>query len=208
MSESVRKCGSRKILGLYMVCDNQLRFECKQLPYIIERCPSCGGGIKFGRGLEKIIPKKLFERAQDCQCVINKICPFKTDTIALLGWVGEQFYTPQSFTEEAGRLGVSKRISAVPRGLQLGKTWIFLGHPKAGFKDSHSIPAVFYLFKPSRIEKIVTEADFKDNEKMDILRKQGITPVAVQDTEEHRGTAYDKPKEKTTQSKINETVEI
>ncbi len=207
MPETSRKCGMRKIDGIYMVSDAHIGIECKMLPYIIERCPTCGGGIKFGRGFEKIIPKHLFELAKDCQCIISQSCPLRTDTIGLLGWVGDKFYSPQSFTDEASLLGVSKRISAVPRGLQLGKTWCFLAHKQAGFKDNHSVPAVFFMFKPSRIEKIVTEADFKDTEKMDKLRKQGITPVPVTDTEEHHGTVYDKPKDRTTQTKIIERFE-
>ncbi len=205
MSEQKRGCGYRKINGLYMVGEG-LSLDCKQLPYILEICPCCSAGIKQSMGFTWVQPNLMFPKAKDCFCII-KDCPLKQDTKAGLLWVGNKFYNPQSFIEEAYKMGISKRIGAVPRNFQIGKTWVFLGHPKAGFKDNHNVPAIFYVFKPSRIEKIVTEMDFKDTEKMDKLRKQGITPVPVTDTEEHHGTVYDKPKYKTTQIKINERFE-
>lgn len=206
--EQKRGCGFRKVGGLYFVGDG-LAFNCKQLPYIMEVCPCCSSGIKQSRGYTWVQPNLMFPKAKDCSCIISE-CPLKQDTKAGLLWTGEKFYTPESFIEEANKMGISKRIGAVPRNFQLSKTWIFIGHPKAGFKDNHKVPAIFYVFKPSRIEKIVTEADFKDTEKMDKLRKQGLTPVPVEDSEIHHGNVYDdKNKEtKTTQSSIIQNLDV
>ena len=47
-------------------------------------------------------------------------------------WIGEQHYkTPQEFMREAAKMGVSRRITAVPRDFEIGETWVLLGHRKA-----------------------------------------------------------------------------
>jgi hypothetical protein len=47
-------------------------------------------------------------------------------------WIGEQHYkTPEAFTREAAAMGVSRRITAVPRDFEVGETWVLLGHRKA-----------------------------------------------------------------------------
>lgn len=47
-------------------------------------------------------------------------------------WIGEQHYkTPQDFMREANTMGVSRRIVAVPKGFEVGQTWVLLGHRKA-----------------------------------------------------------------------------
>jgi len=71
-------------------------------------------------------------------------------------WVGEKFYTPDSFRVESKRYGVSKRIADIPSWLVLGETWVFLAHPKYpvlkhGLAVDHK-PAIFSAFKPDRVE--------------------------------------------------------
>ena len=47
-------------------------------------------------------------------------------------WVGEKFYpTPQDFCAEAEKMGISRRIPAVPNDFVLGETWVWLAHRKA-----------------------------------------------------------------------------
>jgi hypothetical protein len=47
-------------------------------------------------------------------------------------WVGVQHYkTPGEFMSEAARMGVSRRITAVPKDFKVGETWVLLGHAKA-----------------------------------------------------------------------------
>ena len=51
-------------------------------------------------------------------------------------WIGEQFYpTPGEFTREAEELGISRRISAVPRDFKLGETWVLFAHRKGATCD-------------------------------------------------------------------------
>jgi hypothetical protein len=46
-------------------------------------------------------------------------------------WIGEEFYkTPEDFNREAGEMGISRRITSIPRGYEIGKTWVFLAHRK------------------------------------------------------------------------------
>ena len=57
-------------------------------------------------------------------------------------------------------------------------------------------PGIFLVFKPQRIEQIVTEAQSRDTEFIDGLAKRGITPVVVPDDDpDHQGTVYDKDRE-------------
>ena len=52
--------------------------------------------------------------------------------IDMLMWVGVSNYsTVMSFTREAVRLGVSKRVAQVPVGVKLGKSLMFLAHDEA-----------------------------------------------------------------------------
>jgi len=106
-------------------------------------------------------------------------------------WVGKSFYTTKEFVKEAEKMGVSCRIASVPRGLKLGETIVYFAHIEAGetwidtegelFKERpEKCPAIFYAFKPSRLEKIITKSQATPEE-IDKLEKSGITPVIVPD---------------------------
>jgi hypothetical protein len=113
-------------------------------------------------------------------------------------WIGEQHYkTPREFMVEAARMGVSRRITAVPREFVIGETWVLLGHRKAiekacpdcgdGVADPECpvcegegfifIPGVITAFKPSAVEYVV-KGDETDEE-VEALEKRGLTPVKV-----------------------------
>ena len=128
------------------------------------------------------------------------------DRVGLL-WIGAQFYpTANAFLFEVGRMGISRRIRAVPRGFKLGEHWVFLAHPKcirmsvsvidADASDAEETtwtPGIFRIFRPTAIEKIVTQSEFDDEAAMAELREQGITPVPVGDNDKnHQGSVYDK----------------
>jgi hypothetical protein len=113
------------------------------------------------------------------------------DKVGLL-WIGAEYYaTPQDFLAEAHKMGVSRRIKAVPRGFKVGEHWVFLAHPRLkqvnvveGYGDDAQakveyIAGVFQVFKPTGIEKIVTDVQAKDHAEMQKLRDAGITPVIV-----------------------------
>lgn len=202
MIEPKRHCGDRKIGGIYFRNDPKDYLSCISLPYNVGVCPCCFEGIKFSRGYKWIVPNKLFINIEDtCSgfikstCPIKNDCPLKTKEKSGILWVGNQFYTPEAFIEEAIQYGVSKRISAVPNNFKIDKTWVFLSHKSAGIdpKTNKKVPAIFYVFKPTRIEKIVSETQYKDQEEMDKIRAKGITPVVVADDDyDHRGSAYDR----------------
>lgn len=51
-------------------------------------------------------------------------CPLATKLFGKAGllWIGEQYYKPpRDFITEADRLGVSRRIGAIPRQFEIGK---------------------------------------------------------------------------------------
>ena len=92
-------------------------------------------------------------------------------------------------------MGISRRIPAVPRDFELGKTFVFLAHPKVRESaNGEWIGGVFRIFKPDRIEKIITATQAQDETEMNRLVEAGITPVIVLDDDrDHQGTVYDKP---------------
>ncbi len=198
--EAPRGCGYRKTNGLYLVSSGEGEPCCK-LPFLFEQCPSCGGGVKQSRGFTWIDPRPWL----DGGCLSRNwlICP-AADPAKLgercgLLWVGERFYaTPKDFNNEANTMGISRRIAAVPKGFEIGKTFVMLAHPKAVHTDDGFKPGVFRIMLPSTIEKIVTTSQARDEEAMAKLREQGIQPVVVPDDDpDHQGSVYDDAEEET-----------
>ena len=166
--EAKRGCGYRKQNGLYLV-GGGLSAPCDRMPFPLERCKTCGGGIKFTRGPQWLQPD-FFEshpRQEHCACThgsmggpcsvcghphqIDYPCSeFRAKHLSsldcrdesacpvcrnredfgphLLLWIGRAHYSPESYLEEGRRLGVSRRLSAMPKGLVLGETWVLLAH--------------------------------------------------------------------------------
>jgi hypothetical protein len=171
------------------------------LPIELHVCPTCNGGIKQTRGWQWIDPQPWLTGGCDHT---EQACPAANpeqlgERVGLL-WIGAQFYpTPASFMAEAMVMGVSRRIAAVPRGLELGKTWVFLAHPRIkeitdpSTGETQWIGGVFRIFRPERIEKIITEMQARDAASMAKLADAGIAPVMVPDDDrDHQGTVYDK----------------
>ncbi len=186
--EPKRGCGYRKVGGLYL-CGSGIQVECDRLPFPIEYCPTCGAGIKFTRGFTWIDWDEFVGYHEDCKDEYS-MCYMCAPNIhpqpyGLL-WVGESFYSPESFIKEAIEMGVSKRIPFIPKELKLGETVVLLAHKKAittpSFEGVGEIPGVFYAFKPQAIEMLVYEAELTD-EKEEKLEKRGITPISVPDND-------------------------
>jgi len=191
--ERKRGCGFRRVGGLYLVGEG-LAEDCDRLPVSLSVCPACGQGIKFSRGWTWIEPDQLLngDHYIDHKLCLDHKCPicrphYLKPRAGLL-WVGEKFYTLGTFLQEAKEMGVSKRIHCVPRDFILGETWVLLAHIKGAIVPDPNndvfpveVPAIFYAFKPQRIEKIVPESQTKDEKEMARLKKRGITPVAVPD---------------------------
>jgi len=197
MPEGQRGCGYRKVGGLYL-CSDGVWVSCDRLPMPVLSCPVCGGGIKFSRGMSAILPKPLFgdHNSIHCTCDFKCFCCYPKDELAYLMWVGEKFYTPQSFMLEAQSMGVSKRISALPKKFKLGETVVYLAHKKAiiprvevqvegdegeqvaAFNEGKPQPGIFSVFIPQRVEMPIWEHDATP-EFLEALGKRGITPVIV-----------------------------
>jgi len=214
--EAVRGCGYRVVGGLYL-CGEYIPVPCDRLPYRLDTCPACGGGIKVSRAFTRIIPLQLFGYHQPCEDSIRPcmMCD-PTEDPAFIMKVGERHYPqPADFVQEGLDLGVSKRIPFIPKELEIGKTVIYLAHPKAcvvresvalqqamalvGGGDGESREqlldaekverkmGIFGAFRPQRIEKLIWQKDATPEE-MESLRKRGITPVIIKDGDpDHKG---------------------
>lgn len=124
-------------------------------------------------------------------------CPLcRPSEKAFIMWVGSE-YTETSFIQEAERLGVSKRIPAIPKELVIGRDWVYLakqymipgtgqfwmpetpntnnGHARKGWG-----PGIFYAFRPQRIVRIITESQAAEG-LVQQLQEQGIEAVVVPD---------------------------
>jgi hypothetical protein len=132
--EAKRGCGYRKVGGLYLV-GGGLSAPCDRMPYPLERCPTCGGGIKFTRGPQWLQPGFFSHHESDSgDCTDSAPCPVCQTPYhhdfgpLLLLWIGRKHYTPEAYLHESRELGVSRRLSAMPKGLVLGETWVLLAH--------------------------------------------------------------------------------
>ena len=134
--ERKRGCGYRKVDGLYLI-GGLISAHCDRLPIPLEVCPTCGGGVKVGRGFTKINAFKLWgDHDKEWPICTDKLRPCMVcdpvDDVAFIMRVGEKFYpTPKDFVNEGIELGISKRIAFIPDDLVIGKTVIFLAHIKA-----------------------------------------------------------------------------
>jgi hypothetical protein len=227
--EQKRGCGYRKVGGLYLVSGGA-GVPCDRLPIELSVCPCCHGGIKQSRGWTWIDVAMLVGGDHGVPCLDLGFCPLCHDVKQLgkagLLWIGEKFYpTPADFDREGVAMGISRRISAIPRNFKVGETWILLAHPKvvpgtivdqenlAGFGDQVAAgtmteaqaisyatknvfkPGIFKVWRPSRIEKICKESE-RGTEAIAELEKKGITPVFVPDDDkDHMGSVHDKAEE-------------
>jgi hypothetical protein len=133
--EARRGCGYRKVGGLYLVSDGR-GVVCDRLPILLEVCPTCGHGIKQALGWTWVDPAAIVGGVH-ANCADEFACPLCMaphelgDRAGLL-WIGAKFYKyAEAFDREAAELGVSRRISAIPRGFKMGETWILFAHPRA-----------------------------------------------------------------------------
>ena len=187
-AEARRGCGYRKVGGLYLAADQTTGLHCCKIPFDLTVCPTCHAGIHPSRGWTWIDPRPFLDGP--CKAARSELhCPLKSvagnvGTKAGLLWIGAEHYpTPADFQIEVARMGLSRRIKAVPRGFEIGD-WVLFAH-RRGRKDWVDptnykwVAQVFLAVQPSRIEKIVTDIEAKDLDAMATLEKRGITPVIV-----------------------------
>jgi len=180
--DQIRGCGIRQ-KGLYLV-GGQLSSPCGKLPIPLDNCPTCNCGIKFSRAPRWVSPEILRLDRFGCEYNFCGSCTFsssqKDDMILIC--IGKKFYpTPQDFLMEAREQGISRRIPAIPKGFEPGKTRILLAHPECSFEVSGEWTkglGVIGSFVPHAIEYVV---DGKESDKeLSNLIKRGVTPVSVE----------------------------
>jgi hypothetical protein len=181
-NEAARGCGTRKVGGLYMV-DFETDFSpCGKLPLAMPVCPTCCQGIKPARQFVWIDADAILAPAVEAECQnpdCSKGCPLSNASNkfgrAGLLWVGEKFYpTPADFMMEASAQGISRRVNFVPRGFEIGKSWVLLGHIRAAGPKT---PGIFTMFRPKAIDIV---CDGSEGEKeIDDYISRGITPVTL-----------------------------
>lgn len=190
--EARRGCGYRRAgpggFGLYLMGAFGGQ-PCERLPYPVVRCPTCGHGIKHSRSWTWVDPREFFQGPPLCHATgdihDHGRCPlcspevvFRPDDAdaekptaepAGLGliWIGEKHYpTWTDFAVEAARMGVSRRLPAVPKGFVPGTTWVALVHPKgrmtAPARNGNAAeyePAICHVFRPHGFDLVVETDD-------------------------------------------------
>lgn len=203
--ESARGCGFRRAGGIYLVAGG-MGEPCERLPVLLECCSACGSGIKQTRSMRWMKPEILLNAAKACDfnpghCTRCVVCQpvllersaVPKDKVALL-WIGEQHYkTPQDWTREAMHMGVSRRIASIPKELVVGKSYVFVAHPKAvavptkvkkeGDLVEHEEivmkPGIFHAFVPHAIEVVVTPSMKKEKWVNEMVEKHNVKLVEV-----------------------------
>lgn len=202
--ERERGCGYRKPGGVYLCDDGPLGF-CGKLPLELRACPTCSQGIKPARGWTWVEPIPLFEH-ETCYSDLPSTCErcilggqLHTLERAGLIWIGEQYYkTPEEFSQEVAQMGFSRKLPCIPRDFKVGETWVLVAHRKALHRTCDECgglfypvcqtkacekgqiytPAIFGVYRPTRIEKVVSGDE--TDEEIDRWVKQGIIPVKIQ----------------------------
>jgi len=188
--ESERGCGYRQEGGQYLM-GGSVEIPCGFLPIELTICQCCNQGIKPTRGFTWIFGE--FFRQHQCAEKKCKQCEpfFEVDPFDKLGliWIGEKYYpTPEDFMRETVSMGMSRRIPAVPKGFEMGETWVMFAHRKViqkepaivgedGLLQFEFTPAIFSCCKPDRIEYIVRKKDTK--KKLKKLEDRGIKLMEV-----------------------------
>lgn len=190
--ERRRGCGFRRP-GFYLRSLGLGR-DCGKLPIPLDVCPTCHGGIKPSRGWTWVNGAEL---VKDRICVTDANgnhcagCVLATKSTGLvrvgLLWIGEKYYTPQSWLAECHEMGVSRRLPGIPKGFKIGETWVFAAHRKAVAhvefgKNTTYAPGIFHIFKPTEIEYVVGKKEGK--KKLAKLVERGIKLVKVIPVEE------------------------
>lgn len=201
--EEKRECGFRKPakdgVGVYLRGPAEGQ-ECERLPFVLESCPCCGGGILPSRGFTWINPMVIFDPYQEprCTAIYNHehdpnhdhercwVCnPELLGSKAGLIWIGEKHYpTPQSFIEEAHRMGISRKIAAIPNGFEVGTHAIFLAHRRLWTKldekgNKVDVAGVFMAFKPTHIDLVIDDPDKVPDKAIEIAKRLGPDRVRI-----------------------------
>lgn len=198
-SEGRRGCGWRKEGGMYLMSDGPSR-ECGRLPIPCVTCPCCGRGIKQARGWTWVDGDEILRASPECPlrgkptceaCAIHDLVRHGIGMVGLI-WIGERYYpTVRHFQKEAEKMGISRRMSAIPRDFKLGETYVLLAHANAILKHPPEMggeieyePGIFRIFKPERVEIVVSGEE--SDEVIEGYLKRGLTPVRIERIEDEQ----------------------
>lgn len=182
--EKRRGCGYRTSgaggVGIYLM-GSLFGEACERLPFPLTPCEECARrGLKcqmaFSRAPTWIEPEKLFAVDIDPMCWLSPnptrefdghhhnhcpMCsPWKFPERGLLIWVGRGHYSTSSFNREAMEMGVSRKLTSIPRGFKIGEHWVYLAHPDAIVRFGEKPSAgVFRVFRPSHIDLVIDDPD-------------------------------------------------
>lgn len=176
--EGPRGCGRRKQGGTYLVSDGPGRL-CGRIPFPLENCPTCNHGIKLIRSWTWITIKPILDSLPDCiysrstgsapcwSCPLHLV----SGRVGLLT-VGSRFYAmPADFMAEVEKMGLSRRIPAVPKDFVLGSTWVMLAHRQAiarpclSGRDRHdALELSFGQMVEADMEKVMGPIGYKAQE--------------------------------------------
>lgn len=198
--EDARWCGYRSPakngLGLYLIGSGDFE-PCERLPFPLEVCPCCGAGVKPARSFTWISPPKLLDpwTAQPlcCEVVGDVIDGLEHDhakcamcnPIVVAGeeagllWIGEKFYKrADDFMHEAMRMGISRKIPALPQGFEVGKHYVYLAHRKTVLRrveneEPQWVQGIFTAFRPARLDIVIDDPDDVPQEAIDLAKRVG-----------------------------------
>lgn len=227
MGEFERGCGYRKVGGVYLVCDGAsftcdgLPVEmvpCHCCEFSVSQArsmqPIPAGYMTYLMRNHKCTEEKGFpcpicfyaETYPKAKAVIVELPSDSPERLKLeaelpkvfyLMFVSKEFYTPESFMEEARLLGVSKRVApnSLPKGFKVGRDWVFLAHGTVPFPaidksgqvlkgERRYATGIFYAFRPSRLELVLYKGDVDDQRIAD-YEEAGYTVVLLEKTDEN-----------------------
>jgi hypothetical protein len=188
LARNERGCGTRKKGGTYLFCDMQFVAPCPSLPLgLPDRCPTCGEELEQFRGIKVINPVKYLTQPQQniVKCAGGSCLACYPPDLGAIMWVGKKYYTATAFTSEALKMGISKRLAKIPKGLAVGDA-IYFVHPEAFPPREGQVrgkPGVFLAARISAFHRIIDEAQEADADFIKGLEDQGITPVIEYDPE-------------------------
>lgn len=201
--EGERECGFRSSgaggVGIYLMGEGVFE-PCERLPFPLDICPCCGAGIKFSRSFTWINPISLFAPETEPRCTVDMpiedpiveeyfashyhdkcfLCtPSTAGARAGLLWIGKKNYPhPIDFTEEAHRMGISRKIPSVPHGFEIGEHVIYLAHQRAvrhiefGQEEIYK-SGIFMVFKPQRIDLVIDDPNDIPERAINIAERLG-----------------------------------
>lgn len=201
--EAPRECGFRKPgkdgIGIYLM-GSGFNEPCERLPWLLDTCPCCGQGYKFSRSFTWIDPMSMFDPYREPVCTMleakdpfpqhhHELCwmcnPELLGSKAGLIWIGEKFYaTPHLFLKEAGIMGISRKVPAIPNGFRVGEHAIFLAHIRT-FSNRlpdgkiEYKPGVFAAFKPTSVDLVIDNPDNIPDRAIEIAKRVGEDKVRL-----------------------------